>query len=421
MKIHLRFGMPKDIPAIHEAERLIDGLVIPAHILAHQSASTAAFVCSLPKHDYVVDPMTWILQSPRERHLRKDNTLRPSVGKWCAMMHPSLEALIMSGDSRATLAVADLPPIKECCSRLVDFQLESVSIGHVDPRAKKYLERYSTVRPTLPRAVLPPYFIFSAVNDSWYVASLEAARAMKAVAVEKSVQVEVAPVIACGIGVLDAESSLSIANDYSEFSRCFLWIDGFNQAAASAENIRRVRGLVAALSTKGVAVESLYGGFLMMLMQSDGMEAVSHGILYTQDKTGEQVPGGGMVPERYYIPEFHDFRSLSQANLILKQHPELATGTSTADSILRGDPDRIFMFVNNPELLRKHFLEARQQECELLKICSLPEIVAGLRRTHERYDPSVRKLPNPDAVVSGGEQKGLNYLLVWASAFTDAN
>ena len=37
--------------------------------------------------------------------------------------------------------------------------------------------------------------------------------------------------------------------------------------------------------------------------------------------------------------------------------------------------------------------------------------------THRDYNDSVTHLPNPDAVLSGGEMKGLDYLIAWATAF----
>ena len=413
MKIHLRFGMHKDIEVIHQAQELIDGLVIPANILAHQTASTAAFVCSLPNHDYVIDPMMWVLQSPREKHQR-DGLLRPSWGKWCDAIHADLRGKVTAGSKSAALTVADLPNLKECCEGNLRFQTESVNLGHVDPRAKKYIDRYGTTLATTPRCILSPYFLFGAVGDAWYKTTLEAAKITR----DLATTTVVAPVVMCASSVLDDAAIRQIANDFGAFDRCFVWIVNFNQGAATRDEIKRGRALVTALAKKDCAVETLYGGFMMMLMEFGGMVAVSHGILYSQDKAGEQVVGGGGVPERYYIPKFHDFRSLSQANLILKTHPALTGGTPTADAVMAGDPDRIFVFASRPELLRQHFLEARRRECDALATKTLAEIVGTLRDTHTKYHASVSRLPNPDAPVTGGEQRGLDYLLAWADAFS---
>lgn len=413
MKINLRFGMHRDIEIIHQAQSLLDGLVIPAHILAHQVASTAAFVCSLPKHNYVIDPMTWMLRGSRERHRRGDGTLRPSIAKWCNNIHIDLSERLLSGHA-GPLSHLELPDLEECCRGNFQFQAESVNLGHVDPRTKKYLKRYGTTSATTPRCVLPPYYQFDRVDDAWYQATIEGARITQTL----STEIPVAPVIMCNSSILDNATTKRIAGDFGSFEKCFVWIESLVQGGTKSVEVKRVRELVRALNSKGCKVETLYGGFMLMLMERDGMVAVSHGILYTQDRAGEQVPGGGSPPERYYIPSLHDFRSLSQANLILKRHPELVGGTPTSDSIMAGDPDRIFLFASRPEALRQHFLEARRWECDLLASTPLPEIISGLRATYHKYHDSVSRLPNPDAVMKGGDQKGLDYLLAWADGFS---
>lgn len=411
MNINLRFGMHRDIEVIHGTHSLLDGLVIPAHILAYQPASTAAFVCSWPKH-YMIDPMTYWLQCPREDHAGAEGNLRPSVAKWCEQIHPELAKVLLSGPS--TVHPDRLPDLEEMCKNLYKFQVEAVDAGHVDPRAKKYLERYNMTVAKKPRCVLPPYFAFANLGDPWYKATLNAANLMSSVVDDE----EIAAVIVCAATVLDDDTVGQIAKDFGGFRRCFVWIDGLSQVAANADDIRRVRRLTSLFASTKCHVEALYGGFMMMLMAyNDGMEAITHGILYTQDKKTGRVIGGGGVPERFYIPRFHDFRSLSQANLILKRHPELVGGTPTADKIMGGDPDRIFMFASQPNHLRRHFLEARQAECKSLTSMTLAQQLEELRDTHRKYHSSVRHLPNPDAVLTGGEMKGLDYLLAWARAF----
>jgi hypothetical protein len=414
MKIHLRFGMHRDIEAIHESQDLIDGLVVPAHILAYQHASTSAFVCSLPDHHYVIDPMTFLLQSPTDRHLNDSGEIRRSVSKWCDEIHDALAGIVV-GKAGPTLAPSDLPPMREMCEGLHRFQTKCIDAGHVDPRAKKYLDRYGLTAATQPRAVLAPYFAFQSLTDPWYSASKSAAEAMVDVADNSE---EVAAVLACGSNTLDEQTAQIIAADFGHLPRVFVWVDRFNQASATSDQIRAVRGLVSKLNDDDVTIEFLYGGFMAMLMSyEDGLEAISHGILYTQDKTFDQVPGAGGVPERYYIPKFHDFRSLGQANLILKQHPELAGGTPTADDVMNGDPDKIFLFANRPELLRRHFLEARHAECASIDEMSLSDQLAEFSDTHNRYHASVSRLPNPDAILTSGGMKGLDYLLNWREAF----
>lgn len=412
MKVNLRFGMHKEIEVIHTAKQLVDGLIIPSHILAYQLASTASFVCSLPTHGYAIDPMTWILQSPRYAHEKKGE-LRPSVARWCDALHPLLTKILTSGKRDAPVAPKEMPNLKELCQGNYRFQTQTVDIGLVDPRAKKYLKRYGTALARKPRCVIPPYFLFEQVGDAWYEISLECARLTKAGAQD----VPVAPLILCKAAALNPDSIGKIAKDYAQFESALLWVESFQQSRAQPEETKAVRALVRALAKDRRPVETLYGGYLMMLMEADGLSAVSHGILYSQDKSAEAVPGAGGVPDRYYIPAFHDFRSLSQTNLILKQHPELAGTTKTAREIIGDDPDKVFLFATNPELLRVHFLEARKMECEKLKSTPIASLLKELRDTYQKYHKSVTALPNPDAILSGGEMKGLDYLISWAQSF----
>jgi len=408
--------MHRDIEVIHEIQGLLDGLVIPAHILAYQDASTASFVCSLPRHDYVIDPMTYMFQNPRGGHIRDDGSLRPSIKKWCDRIHPDFESLITKpGKASAPIEVAEFPDYKELCSELLKFQIESVSDAHIDPRAKKYLGRYGTTIATKPRCILPPYFAFSAIDDEWYKLSVVLAHTMKSLVGDEH---EVAPIILCDPSILTEPAIRKIVADFGPFDRCFLWMDNVNQASTEAATILRIRRLVSELQQASCKVEAMFGGYMMMMMMADGLESVSHGILYTQHKASRAIPGGGGVPERYYIQKFHDFRSLAQANLILKRFPELIGNTATAKSVMGSDADKIFLFTRDPDLLRKHFLEARQIEANEISSRPMPDLVSELRTTHEEYHSAVSSLPNPDAVLTSSDMKGLDYLIEWADAFT---
>jgi hypothetical protein len=157
----------------------------------------------------------------------------------------------------------------------------------------------------------------------------------------------------------------------------------------------------------------------MILSAFDGLTALSQGILYTQHKSRASTPGGGGVPERYYIPAIHEFRSLSQTDLILHKHPELICSCPVCRQNIGDDPDNIILYRDNPDLLRRHFLSVRRREADDIEHSSLAEEVAELRRVHAAYDESFRSLPNPDAFVQATPMQGLDYLLQWADAFAD--
>ncbi len=416
MKIHLRFGMHRDVQIIHDEKDRIDGLVVPAHILAHQSASTSVFVTSVHDKDYVIDPMTFVFQNPKGALLNDAGEIRLSIKKLCDVYDDTLSERIMALGPEDFLPPDDFLESGTFCDRVVQFQLEQVGQASATSGASKYLKRYGTTMVKQPRAVIPPYFRFTTVSDEWYQLSLKCATETN----QEGSNVEVAPVICCGASLLDDEAIERIISNYGQFRRVILWIDKYVQTNVTSQDIERVRALIRGLHNVKVEIETLYGGYLLIMSAFDGLSAISHGILYTQNKSTQLVPGSGGAPERYYIPAIHEFRSLSQTNLIIKKHPELICDCPVCENVLDGDPNQFILFGDDPDLLRQHFLHSRRREADGISKSS-PE--AEAERLHEvftKYHKSFLSLPNPDGFVSSAKMQGLDYLNQWANAFGSA-
>ncbi|UCE60357.1 MAG: hypothetical protein JSU63_01140 [Phycisphaerales bacterium] len=413
MKVHLRFGMHRDVKLIHDEKDRIDGLVVPAHILAHQSASTSVFVTSLAEKPYIIDPMTFVFQNAKEAHLNDVGGMRSSIEKLCGAYHDKLAERIMTLGPDGFMAPDVFSESDEFCEKVAGFQAEQVGKASAMSGASKYLKRYGTTQVTAPRAVIPPYFRFSSVGDEWYPLSLTCATLTR----QMGGDIEVAPVICCATSALNDTDIKTIVGDYAEFGRVFLWIDGYVQTSVTSSNITRVRSLIKGLSAAGVESEALYGGYLLIMSFLDGMSALSHGILYTQHKSTDLVPGSGGAPERYYIPAIHEFRSLSQTDQIIHQHQELICDCPVCEEVLGGDPDKIILFGDDPDLLRRHFLHCRRREADGITTSSPEAEAKRLRQVFKKYHDSFRTLPNPDAFVSSSKMQGLEYLNEWADAF----
>ena len=410
MNINLRFAMHRDIPLIHSEATKIDGFVIPGHILAYQSAPTAVFVSSMPGHDYIIDPMTFIFQHPKSSNVNEVGELRRSICRMCEEYHEDLTGILEGLDIDQRMRPSDFPTLNEFCSRIVSFQRDVVREKSTTSKAAKYISRYGRQTPTEPRFVVAPYFKFESVGDEWYQFSLRCAQETQRICGNGSI----GAVIYCSVNSLNIEAINRIGADYQQFNHILIWIDDFNEVAISVENIVEARRLINVLARNEAEVESLYGGYLLMLMESEGLKAISHGILYTQHKSFDVLPGGGGAPERYYIPKFKGFRSLSQTDLILHKHPELICDCEVCGEVIGGNADRIIMFGDEPDLLRGHFLTVRYQEAQAMRDMNRAEEIEQLRETYEMYDGSIRMLPNPDAFVSSSRMRGLEYLSIWA-------
>lgn len=414
MEIHFRFAMHRDVPVIHQEKNKLDGLVIPAHILSFQEKATSVFVTSLPEKPYVIDPMTYIFQHSKSNHLNDKGELRASVKNMCEDYHPDLAEKLEALASHGSLTPNDLPACDELCENVLRFQLEKVRDAAASSGTDKYRQRYQKTRATLPRAVIPPYFHFDVPGDDWFQLSLDCAVTTLAISGKTSV----APVIFTPIAALTTTGIQRIVKDYGSFDHVFIWIDNYAETIVTAANIRAVRQFVKALAKKVTRVETLYGGYLMMMSGFDGLSGISHGILYTQHKSFKATPGAGGPSERYYIPIFRGFRSLSQTDLIFHKHPELMCKCSVCSDILDGNPDNIIWYIDNPELLRSHFLTVRRQEADNLRSSSSDVEVLQFRETCTKYHSSIAALPNPDAFIAKSQMSGLSYLNEWAEAFS---
>ena len=406
--------MHRDVQVIHREKGKLDGLVVPGHILAYQAAATSVFATSLLETPYVIDPMTYIFQHPKNAHINDQGMLRASVKKMCESYHPDLAEKLEVLSHGGSLKPDDLPNCDEICQNVLSFQRTKVENASSESGTSKYRARYTSTQVTLPRAVIPPYFRFEDAGDEWYELSLNCAETTFAL----HGSVPVAPVIFTPISALTSDGVQRLLDDYGGFDQVFVWIDNYVETGVKAGEIRKIRQFVKAFDEAEIRVETLYGGYLMMLSGFDGLSGVSHGILYTQHKSFEVTPGSGGAPERYYIPAFHDFRSLSQTDIILHRHPELMCGCTVCAEALEGNPDNIIKYSDNPELLRSHFLTVRRQESDHLKSNSLDAETEEFRETFEKYHTDIEALPNPDAYVTRSRMPGLRYLNEWVEAFS---
>lgn len=413
MDFHLRFGMHRDAQILHQTKELYEGLVIPAHILAYQPTSTSVFVTSLPDHAYLIDPMTFLFLHPAESFRKEDGDLRPSLRKLCEAYHEDLAEILDELDDDEYVTPHILPNLKEFCKGVVGFQRTAVSKGSEGSKAEKYLRRkgYTDARVTNPRSIVAPYFMFQSVTDPWYRIAVDClSHSNDALRPHESLSA----VIHCKLDALTETGVRQLVTDFAEAEHVLIWFENFNQYAASSEDITTVRKAIAALSDIA-EVEMLYGGYLLAMTEADGTAAFSHGILFTEHRSVGTVPGGGGVPERYYIPGIHQFRSLSQTDLILHQFPDLICECRVCSEVLDGNPDRFILFENEPELLREHFLLARKSERDGVASMTQTALAADLRSAHGKYHAGIAALPNPDAFVSRTRMRGLDYLLEWAA------
>ncbi len=414
MNIHLRFGLQKDKEVIRDLRDKLDGLVIPAHILSYQSAVISAFVSSFTDMPFIIDPMTYLLQHPQADLTNGRGELRKSISKMCAEYTPDLESILLD---RSQLSPDNIPDCEILCKGVHDQQL-SISRKAATKNAEKYLKRYGRGDSVTPRFIVSPYFHFDSTSDQWYGLSLAMGQTMQRICSEKGNGLEAGVVIFVPAANLSGDEIRKIATDYKEIKHIILWPGDFDERTASETQMVNIRKLASELS-KFAEVEILYAGFLLMTTAADGAKAVSHGLTYSQNKSFAVTPGGGGMPERYYIPKFRAFRSLSQTDIIFHKKPELMCDCPVCEDLLQSDPDRIILFSDEPEKLREHFISVRKREAIEMDNFDRSSLVSELRDVYREYHSSICHLPNPDALVSGSNMNGLEYLNRWAAGISE--
>jgi len=405
MNVNLRFGLQRDKETIRNLQEKLDGLVIPAHILAYQADVTAFFMSSFSDMPFIIDPMTY-----------NAGDLRASIAKMCNEYHFDISKKLTG---KRQLGPRNIPNAKQFCNHVYDYQNSVEEKANAKTAMKKYFDRYGKGNSVTPRFIISPYFKFHSISDPWYTLSLNMGRMMQTTCSEKDDGLDAGVIIFFSATNLDDDMIAEIASDYEDFSHIVLWFDDFNEMVVDSTAIVNARKIVSKLS--GFAeVEILYSGFLLMTTAAEGAKAVSHGLTYSQHKSFSVTPGGGGMPERYYIPKFKAFRSLSQTDNIFHMRQELMCNCPVCDELLQGNPDNIVLFADEPEKLREHFINVRQQEADYMESFNRQSLVAELRNVYGTYHNLISKLPNPDAFLSGSNMRGLEYLNSWADGIEQA-
>jgi len=410
MNVNLRFGLQRDKETIRNLQEKLDGLVIPAHILAYQADITSVFVSSFSNMPFIIDPMTYLLQHSKDNLTNDVGNLRASIAKMCDEYDFNI-AKQLTG--KRQLRPSNIPDAKHFCNHVYDYQNSVEEKANTKKAIKKYLDRYGKGNSFTPRFIISPYFKFDSISDPWYTLSLNMGKMMQTICSEKDDGLEAGVIIFLSATNLDDDMIAEIASDYEDFSHIVLWFDDFNETVVDSTAIFNARKIVSALSSFA-ELEILYSGFLLMTTAAEGAKAVSHGLTYSQHKSFSVTPGGGGMPERYYIPKFRAFRSLSQTDNIFHMRQELMCNCPVCDELLQGNPDNIVLFSDEPEKLREHFINVRRQEADYMESFNRQSLVTELRSVYGTYHNLIRRLPNPDAFLSSSNMRGLEYLNFWA-------
>ena len=292
-----------------ENNNLVDGLIVPAHVIAYYEVSFPQFLkdCSLP---FLVDPVSYVWNIGSRYTSNENGTLKKSYEKLVEKLDCKVGNLL----GRQTISDAGITKadFEEFVSKVLSFQL-SFSGSKKAPRLQsleRLKERIRLVEglPTQteekqnpPYALIPPYFFFDDVTDDAYDKTLYAAQFAQSSNYAKDYKIF--PCLCMNRSLLRNESQLQkILVDFKGFKGILLWISGFEEASAPQQELNALTIFVNQLNLQGSEVVNLYGGYFSLLLKYAGLSKVSAGICYSSSRKVLSEPTGGGLPVRYYEP-----------------------------------------------------------------------------------------------------------------------
>lgn len=293
-----------------EKKNLIDGLIVPAHVVAYYEISFPEFLreSNLP---FLIDPVSYVWDIEKRFITNDYGELKKSYGKLVEKLDCKVGRYL--GQYRIRDVAITEPDFQEFVSKVLNFQL--LDSGLKKPTRVQSIERLKErirmiqgespveveKRRAQPYALIPPYFFFRNLTEDGYQKTLYAAQFAKSSDFGKGYKIF--PCLCIDRALLHDEKQLGkIVADFKDFSGIILWVSGFEEENASMGELRNLAVFVHSLSQQGSEVVNFYGGYFSLLLKYAGLSKMSSGICYSSSKNVFSEVSGGGLPIRYYEP-----------------------------------------------------------------------------------------------------------------------
>lgn len=345
-----------------------NGVVINANMAAHAPSGIAQFLLGklTDNHKYLVDPITHAFQHDPV-FIRRDSG-KGEIKRSIKKLADKYGEPISSVAGNNPLTPQHVTDVANLSQNVLEFQRSHLLNEMKDSDAAKYLD-VSEIRP--PYALIAPYFYMNDTEwEKWLQKNIDCLEASLKITHEKRELLFAEVVIDRGV-LLDSKASAKIVEGYRGLSTapngCIIWIDNFDEQAASTAEIYAFKELCTSLKSIFSEVINLHGGyFSIMLGGSVGGECltgVTHGPEFGEFRS--VVPVGGGIPiARYYIPRLHSRVRYREAAVLFsntgwldsyKKFEENVCDCDECRDALKGDASRFTLFGEGEvkDILRK--------------------------------------------------------------------
>ena len=345
-EVVLRLGSHAEKEYFLKTARYWSGLLVGANLLEAAPGATASLVLKFAGARYgvryYVDPMTyafgtyvekgvtrtdldWIKSDQKVKVLDAGGKSRKVVERRYKRSYRNLArefggVALKAMNSDTGIAGLEPNQIKTLSEAVVHYQVTRVRREfEIDPEYKDIADKIPS-----PAAVFAPYFYIGPDRSEDGVAMLADCAAS---AVSASNGIPVHAVLCTDVSMLDSEQFLDTTARRirdSGVAGVWFWFSRFYEEKARRQQLVQLRAFVENLREK-VRVYNMHGGYFSLALSRFGLNGVSHGIGYGEQKDVIPVIGQSTPTVRYYLP---DLRRRLSVPLIERTLTGIGVGTA---------------------------------------------------------------------------------------------
>lgn len=283
---------------------LIDGVIVPAHLIAYYEIALPRFLSSLGL-PILIDPMTYVW-GINPQYISKEGELKKSYKKLIEILNCKVANIL--GQQPIQRIKEDSSEFKEFVENVLRFESLCGRIKETPrwsslKRIRRYQKEIEPEEPSRPRpyALVPPYFYFSTVLGPSYQKTVYAARLAEDF--DDNATNKIYPCLCMDKALLtDEKQQNTIIGDFKDYSEILLWVNNFDETEAHLHELKGFVGLISKFAEEKTKVINLYGGYFSVILNHIGLSKMSCGICYSNRKGVFEEVGGGGLPIRYYEP-----------------------------------------------------------------------------------------------------------------------
>jgi len=318
----IRLGSHAEKEYVLKLAMFLDGLIVGANLFETTPGATASLLVTVAGKDtsLFIDPMTYAygayvdpstgrlrtdLDWIKSDQIRKDGKQRKRTVRDFKRSYRALAECIGSPlveavhESRAVSPArfTDDEQQRKFCESVAGYQIERIArVFQEDPELKDFKEDIPPLA-----AVFAPYFYVEPNHaDEWLTLNLGLMRKTSGLRLGRPIHA----VLCADVTQLKDESVRArILEELPKtgIAGVWLWFSGFFEESESTEVLEEYRDLVLGLA-KHVEVRAMRGGFFSLCLSKFGMQGISHGVGYGEQKDVVPVIGQSIPTVRYYLP-----------------------------------------------------------------------------------------------------------------------